>query len=209
MNIHFKEDFASINIDVTLKLKEELYNYAKQLAKIYCKKNDISYSEVKNLLLVCNQGLNKDNWYNIKNKDELNILNMKDLKHILKVNNLKISGKKKELIDRIWNLHNNPYTSKTKFTKKSGKNNHIISIEDSEEEFDLVDYINSSSEYIYINNGKITSKRNKRYKRKYIQEYGWVLKEYSNRYEYTGILRKNRLVKGDMPKEFKKYYLNY
>ena len=51
--------------------------------------------------------------------------------------------------------------------------------------------------------------KRKKYKRLFIKEKNWILKEYSDRYEYLGVLKNRRLIKTLMPRELKEYFLNY
>ena len=199
---------TSTSLEVTLNIKNDLQYYANILTDMYCKNFGLEIQDIENLLPAFLTILTKDNWFEATNKKDLKSLKISDLKYILSVNNKKVSGNKNDLINRVWDIHHPSY----KVIKNSkNKTQDITSVEDSDTDDDisLLEFINSYSEYVYIKNKKLTKDRTRKYKRLFIKEKNWILKEYSDRYEYLGVLKNRRLVKTPMPRELKKYFLNY
>lgn len=199
---------TSSSLEVTLNIKNDLQYYANILTDMYCKNFGLEIQDIENLLPAFLTILTKDNWFEATNKKDLESLKISDLKYILSVNNKKVSGNKNDLINRVWDIHHPSY----KVIKNSkNKTQDITSVEDSDTDDDisLLEFINSYSEYVYIKNKKLTKDRTRKYKRLFIKEKNWILKEYSDRYEYLGVLKNRRLVKTPMPRELKKYFLNY
>ena len=200
-----------VNIDINT--SEKHYEYAKFLAEtvydIFKSETNITVNELIDLIPPFKKNITVDNWFNAENKNQLEILKIKDLKYILSVNCKKITGKKQQLIDRVWGIHHlsNIKEKKTKKKQKKNTKRDIISVEDSDDENDIFRLLKGAMN-IYLKNNSTTTERKIKYKRLYISTNNWVFKEYPNRYEYLGILDSNKLIKTSIPNEIKCYLMS-
>ena len=201
----------TINIDITT--SKEYYEYGKWVAQtiheLYKDTNETSLQYLIDLIPPFKNKITKDNYFEAKKKSELESLKVSELKYILSVNCKKISGNKNMLIDRVWEIHHK--SDKIVETKKKRKRHQkkdidIISVEDSGDEFNILEIL-ELCENIFIKNNKITKNRNKNYRRCYIRDKNWVFKEYNNRYEYLGRLENKNLIKTAIPSEIETYLM--
>jgi len=203
-----------IKIDITT--GEKYHEYAKMVAEtifnIFKKKEpNLELNNLINLIPPFKKPLTIDNWFDAACKEDLEIFKVKDLKYILSVNCKKITGKKSDLINRVWNIYNptSVITSKSKKRRnKKKKDVDSVSVEDSDddEQQQLLCVLNNSIN-IYLKNNTLTKEHKQRYKRRYIIDNNWVFKEYPDRYEYLGILDNNKLVKTPIPDKIENYLL--
>lgn len=202
----------TVNIDITT--TEEYYEYAKLVAQTiheiyqeYTTETDLQ--SLIDLIPPFKNQITANNYFDAKKKSELKTLKVAELKHILSVNCKKISGNKNILIDRVWGIHHK--TEGTEKERRKKKKRHkkevdIISVEDSEDELNIVEILRLC-ENIFIKNNRITKNRNKNYKRCYVKDKNWVFKEYNNRYEYIGKLEDRNLIKTAIPYEIESYLM--
>ena len=153
-----------------------------------------------------------DNWKECESKEDLKkSLKTKDLKDILSAESLPISGKKDDLLDRVWGITHPdeapelPEKSKrgrkksSKSSKKSTED--ITSVEDSEDEAgdnstvssemsaDDVEALLETRQSIFINKDGFQGPKLKgSTEYKLVKEKGWVFRETETEFEFTGIL---------------------
>lgn len=175
-----------------------------------------------------------ENWKECEDKAALKkSFKTKDLKDILSAESLPISGKKDDLLDRVWGithpdeapaLPEKKTRGRKKSTKKSKKETEdITSVEDSEDEQD--DNATVSSEMseedvtemlenrvpIHIDeNGFEASKSKSTKEYKLVKQKNWVFNETETEFEFAGILKevdgKKKLVECEAPEELMACY---
>jgi len=204
------------NVTININTSEKYYEYAKIVAdeiyKIYSEIENISLDDLIKKIPPFKCEITSKNWFEAKQKKELKVLKIKDLKYILSVNCKKISGNKSVLIDRVWSIHNKSNTNqktKKKRKKKRRLKVDLISVEDSDDESSNLKDLIDKAEYIFIMRNKLSNKKNKKYERRFVKEKNWVFMEYPERYEYLGVLNDNKLVKTPIPDEIENYLLAY
>ena len=205
----------SVNINIDISTEEKYYDYAKIVAEtifnIFKSEEDIELKNLINMIPPFKKTLNIDNWFDATTKKELEIFTIKDLKYILSVNCKKISGKKHQLINRVWEIYHSSYKDKkqSKKRRKKRKNEYkdITSVEDSDDTSGQLIQLIKKSINIYLKNNSVTNEHKRKYRRKYISNNNWVFKEYPDRYEYLGILDKDKLVKTPIPEEIETYLM--
>ena len=203
-----------INIDIST--EEKYYDYATLVAKtiynIFKTEEDINLTNLITLIPPFKKTINIDTWFDATHKKELEIFKVKDLKYILSVNCKKITGKKADLINRVWDIYHSSDKNKKKTKKRrkktKGEYKDITSVEDSEDEQVHLLHLIRKSINIYLKNNLVTKEHKRRYKRKYIKGCNWVFKEFPDRYEYLGILDKDKLVKTPIPEEIESYLMS-
>jgi len=155
----------------------------------------------------------------ITSKEQLQKYTIAQLHEILSIKGLSLSGSKQVLVERVWNYINNievdiGQTKKKKKKRgskksKSNSDSDITSVEDSENEAEnIVDseeiVVNSEvkKEIIHIDKyGKRLKKQSKNTSEYvHVVDQNWVLDSNDN---YVGTLIDGRLVKGDVPIDFK------
>ena len=169
-----------------------------------------------------------ENWKECEVKEELKkSFKTKDLKDILSAESLPISGKKDELLDRVWGithpdeapeLPKKKARGRKKNTKKEKNEVDITSVDDSEDEQD--DNATVSTEMseedvqamldnrtsIYINKEGFQCPKIKGSKEyKLVKEKGWVFNESDTEFEFAGVIQevegKKKLVECEAPEE--------
>ena len=203
----------NVNIDISTPAK--YYEYATIIAEtlydILKTDEEIELKDLMDLIPPFKPFITIDNWFDANTKKELEIFKINDLKHILSINCKKITGNKKDLLDRIWSIYH-PSNKKTKKLKKKrnknkNKNKDIVSVEDSDDNESSILYLIKKGVDIYLKNNLLTKEHKRKYRYRYITDNKWVFKEYPNRYEYLGILDNVKLVKTPIPEEIENYLM--
>ena len=165
--------------------------------------------------------LSVDSWTTATSKDQLKSLKTADLKNILSEKSLAISGNKTTLVDRVWGILH-PEEAPTEVTKKKrgrpkGKKKSDTesqcTIEDSDEEQvndkDEIQNLLETRKTIYINkNSQELTDQNDQDAEQYqlVDKKFWVFKEDEENFEFSGILKNNKLVESDPPSELMEIY---
>tara|TARA_B110000967_G_scaffold206354_1_gene252856 strand:+ start:217 stop:828 length:612 start_codon:yes stop_codon:yes gene_type:complete len=193
-------------IDIEITTSEEYLEYVKLAVGILLDSYKDSEINEKLLLDIASTHnplkATRHNWFDVKNKLGLNSLTVADLRFILSVNCLPVSGKKQTLIDRIWDIHHkNSLKSKSLYKSKSGLNAVNIYVDDSDDEYDSLTEVLKNASDIFIKNKRVIKGKLRRFKRKYIADKNWVFKEYEDYYEFLGSIENSKLVLKEIPLE--------
>jgi len=162
-----------------------------------------------------------DNWETVTSKDELKTLKSADLKNILSIKSLPISGNKTLLVGRLWGvLH--PEEAPDEPTKKkrgrpSGKKKKekgsVCTIEESDDEqvndTDDIQNMLEKRKAVFISEKtrQLCDKDSDGAEEfQLVDKKGWIFKEDEENFEFIGIMENDKLKFTDPPKELYELY---
>ena len=184
----YNEIYIPESLDEIINLNEKLNKIQKAFAIEISNRFNIDYNNIINLIPATiikyennskknkydkkNKIINTNNWKDVKKKEELKNLKLKELKEILIKCNMKPKGRKKDLINKIWNILHPEIPLEIDNDKK------------------LLNIIQNSNNII-INNIQY----------KLVKDKNWLFFEQPEIFEYIGILKNNNIIKCNAPNE--------